>query len=61
MKHYPLLCIYVLRLLSGFFWLFLGQRLASFGEDRLASLSKQQNTFIYGLSLSLTFKAWVQV
>ena len=33
-----ILCINALKLLPGFFWLFLGQGLAFFGEDRLANL-----------------------
>jgi len=33
-----ILCFNALKLLSGFFWLFLGQDLAFFGEDRLATL-----------------------
>jgi len=31
-------CVNALKLLSSFFWLFLGQGLAFFGEDRLATL-----------------------
>jgi len=33
-----ILYVNVLKLLFGFFWLFLGQGLAFFGEDRLATL-----------------------
>jgi len=35
---YTYFCVYALKLLSGFFWLFSGQGLAFFGEDRLATL-----------------------
>jgi len=33
-----ILCVIALKLLSDFFWLFLGQGLAFFDEDRLANL-----------------------
>ena len=33
-----ILCVNALKLLSGFFWRFVGQDLAFFGEDRLATL-----------------------
>ena len=36
------LCVYVLKPLSGFFSLFVGQDLYFSGEEKLATLSKQQ-------------------